>query len=108
MKSSVVMYLPFPKDIIDIICRFTFYTLSECIEIIKNKYKNVVKELNYVERFQYYGFQYHTGIYYQIQINMVTTQANVVENLYKEINIGICIKCGKFIKNTHTNCLCKC
>ena len=104
MKSVALYNLKLPKELIDIICRFNFYTLSECIEHAKYVYNKVIKEITYIERFQYYGYQpYHKGIYYHIQINMVTTQSNSVEDLYKEMNIYICIKCGEFIKNK-----CKC
>lgn len=108
MKSIALYNLKLPKDVIDIICRFNFYTLSECIEITKYKRRNVFNELKYIERFQYYGYQpYHTGIYYHIQINMITINDEI--DIYKEMNLCICTNCYEFIKNMpKTNCLCKC
>jgi predicted methyltransferase len=108
MKSVAVYNLKLPKDVIDIICSFNFYTLSECIEITKQNRTNVVKELKYVERFQYYGYQpYHKGIYHHIQINMITI--NDEFDMYKEMNICICIFCNKFVQNIpDTNALCNC
>jgi hypothetical protein len=108
MKSIALYNLKLPKEVIDIICRFNFYTLSECIEITNEKRNNLLKELNYIERFQYYGYQsYHTGIYHHIQINRYTTRYNT--NIYSEMNICICIFCNEFVQNIpDTNALCKC
>ena len=108
MKSVAVYNLKLPKDVLEIICSFNFYTLNECIKNVKNKYKNVIKEINYIERFQYYGIQCYTGIYYHIQISMMSTQSKSVEDLYKELNLCICIYCNEFIKNTNTRYLCQC
>ena len=105
MKAVALYNLKLPKDVIDIICRFNFYTLSECIESTNHKRINLVKELKYIERFQYYGYQLHTGLYYHIQLNIVTVHHEI--DIYDEFNLCICVVCHKFI-NTKTNCLCNC
>ena len=104
MQSIALYNLKIPKDVIDIICSFNFYTLQECIEITKNKYKKVVNELNYIERFQYYGYQICSGIYYHIQIRVSTYDE---ADIHSVLNICICIKCKEFIKNMPTS-KCKC
>ena len=56
MKVVALYNLKLPKDVIDIICRFNFYILSECVENTIHNRKSVIKELKYIERFQYYGY----------------------------------------------------
>ena len=108
MKVIAIYNLKLPKDVIDIICRFNFYTLSECIENTNYKRRNLFNELKYIERFQYYGYQpYHTGIFHHIQINMSTTHHEI--DIYSKMNICICIFCNKFVQNIpETNALCSC
>ena len=106
MKSIALYNLKLPKEVIDIICRFNFYTLPECIENTRINHSNLFKELKYIERFQYYGYQIESGMYYHIQINMLTVHHAI--DIYQEFNLCICINCYEFIKNTQTNCLCKC
>ena len=106
-KSIALFNLKLPQVVIDLICQFRFYTLSECIENTKQKYTKVIKEINYIERFQYYGYQLWHGIYYHIQINLFTTYWD--HEIYNEINLGICTICNEFIKNSSkTKSLCKC
>jgi hypothetical protein len=76
--------------------------MNELFENTKQKYTNVIRELKYVERFQYYGYQVSRGIYYHIQINMLTVHHET--DMYSEMNIGICTICNEYIKNT--KCLC--
>lgn len=106
MNKSVVLFnLKIPQDVIHLICRFGFYTRGECIENIKQKYNKVIQEINYIKRFQYYGYQVYHGLYYHIQINIITVDDTDI----CEMNICICIHCNEIIKNKSTaSWLCKC
>jgi hypothetical protein len=43
MNKSIIIYkIQLPNDVLDMICSFNFYSLDQCIDRTKQKYKNVI------------------------------------------------------------------
>ena len=97
-KSIAISQLPLPKDVIDHICNFHFYTLSECIKNTKQHYTKLIQELNGMVRYQLKSYQSYIRRYYYIQFSLPC----------KEIILCVCMKCGNFVDTPQPTCNCKC
>ncbi len=100
MNQSIAVHnLNLPKDLIDLICSFNFYSLSDCIEMTSQQKR---KLCSYIETIKY------TVMYFPGSTTMLTY--NKYNNLQYQYNI--CNVCHNYIVSSsimlHHNALCFC
>ncbi len=103
-KSIAVFQLPLPLELIDIICSFTFHTITYVIRRNKHCFAEVIRDITYTDRICCSGY---LGSLYNLYYMVHFTNPNFWG--LKEINkcARMCIKCGEFIKLVRYS-KCKC
>jgi hypothetical protein len=101
-KSVVVHQLQLPQDAIEHICRFIFYTVEECIEKNKNKFKKVLLDVKNDVRIEHVPFYSGNNVMY-----FMTFQFPIRH--HKVIYTNLCGTCGNFIILRNCNSFrCRC
>jgi hypothetical protein len=103
-KSTVLQQLTLPKDIVDYICEFSFYTYDQSIERNRQKYNRVVYNIKKIkfDRISTWG-PMRTW-----KINLVTIY--IVLPISNQLIIyNICYSCGNYVKKSKCQQFtCKC
>lgn len=101
MEKSIIIYqLIFPKDILDYICSFAFYTIAQSIEQNKKKYNQILYDIKKIQL--------------STNISITPRRSNIVTNyivlpITKQLIIAnICHICGNYVKHNKHNFTCKC
>jgi hypothetical protein len=94
-KSIAVIQLPLPKELINIICSFTFRSIKQVTRRNKRWFANVIRDLGSTDRNCYSGY---LGSMYRLYYIVHITNPNIYG--MREINkrVRMCINCGEFIK----------
>ena len=92
-KSIAVMNVPLPRDILNHVCSFIYYTEDQSIKKHKLNYTEIVYDLFYTIRLEEVRTNYYTVMIYNITSNF-------------DIIIHIC-KCGDYRYKYHKR-HCKC
>jgi hypothetical protein len=90
----MIYKLKLPKDVLDIICSFNFYSFEQCIDRVKQKYKHV---MDYIKVTVYESNYYPTTIFYATIIR--------IESML--LFIHICKHCGNYLISMPYSCRCK-
>lgn len=94
MNKSIIIYnIPLPSDVVDIICSFNFYTLQQCIDRTKQKYKNVIENI----KVTLYESNYYPSIFSATTIRI----HSII------FFIHICNHCGNYLMRMPYSCRCK-
>ena len=93
-KITVIYTIPLPSVLLDIICSFNFYTLEQCINSTKQKYKNVI---DIVKETVYYSNSYPNTLFSASTIR--------IHNLL--LFVHICNHCGNYLTIMPYSCRCK-
>jgi len=103
-KSTVVYQLRLPKELIDIVCSFTFLSIKQVTRRNKRWFANVIRDLESTDRNCYSGY---LGTLYRLYYVVYFTNHNYYGT--KEIKkcARMCINCGEFIKLVQYS-KCKC
>ena len=87
-KSIAVMNLPLPRDVVNYLCSFVYYTAEESCRRIRNNFYDVINDLFYTIRLHEPRLKYDVIMIYNIQSQF-------------DITIYMC-KCGNYRRK------CKC
>jgi hypothetical protein len=105
MNQSIALFnLHLPKEIIDYICSFNFYSISDCINKIKQHKKYIDSHIKLIRHKVFEYTQVHC-----ILIN--TTKYNSQYETYIQHQFHICKTCHNYIissKLLHHNNICFC
>lgn len=97
MKNIVVYQLPFPRDVVDYMCSFIYYTEEQAIVRHKHNYNKVVYDL-------FYTIRLVDNFYFDL--NQSFSNLNIYNLQSKfDIQFDICCKCGNYIY-PFVNCKC--
>ena len=88
-KSVAVMNLPLPRDVVNHLCSFVYYTVEESSQRIRNNFYNVLNDLFYTIRLHAPRLKYDVIMIYNIQSRF-------------DITFYIC-KCGNYRRKC--NCI---
>ena len=103
-KSIILQQLPLPKDVVDYICSFVFYTLSESIEKQRQKYIRIICNINKIK----FDTISTWGPMTTWKVNLVTIY--IVLPISNQLIIyNICYTCGNYVKKSKCkHFICKC
>ena len=90
-KPYLVHRLNLPKDIVDSICSFVFYTFQQCIERNKKKYKTLFNDIQEIE-FTYLKLYYNKTGPFMYFINILYPLRE-----HKAVHTNLCGQCNNFI-----------
>ena len=93
-KITVIYTIPLPCDILDIICSFNFYSLEQCINKTKEKYKNVIDDVK-------------VSVYESNSYLPTIFSATTIRNHNLILFIHICNHCGNYLMFMPYSCRCK-
>jgi len=94
MNRILVIYtIPLPNNILDVICSFNFYTLEQCINSTKQKYKNVIDN---IKETIYDSNSYPTLF-----------SATIIRIHDLLLFVHICNHCGNYLMIMPYSCRCK-
>ena len=72
-KSIAVMNLSLPRDVVNYLCSFIYYTVEESNQRIRNNFYDVVNDLFYTIRLQEIHERYNVIMIYNIQSRFEST-----------------------------------
>jgi hypothetical protein len=101
-KIMIIHKMNIPKEVIDYICSFVFYTLEQCIEQNKKKQKKLLKDIKEDVRIN--------------NVPLYTSSGSVMYCVYMEfplrerkvIYANLCGNCNDFIHLKRKSFGCKC
>ena len=101
MEKSIIIYqLVFPPDILDYICSFAFYTITQSIEKNKKKYNRILCDIKKI--------QLTTNVSTPRPRRFIVTKYIVLPITKQLIIANICHICGNYVKHKKHNFACKC
>ena len=101
-KSYLLYRLKLPKDIIDCICSFVFYTQEQSIERNKQKFKDLFKDIQQIEIS-------HIPIYYKRGGSFIFMIIQYPLREHNTVYTNLCNDCSNFINVKSYRCFgCNC
>ena len=91
-KSNLLYQISLPKDTIQIVCSFLFYTVEQSIEYNKKKYKDVINDI----RRTTITYAFSQGYMNRLQCIVNVIHMNHANPIW--FRIRICNECRQYIK----------
>ena len=91
--SNLLYQISLPKDIMNLICSFLFYTVEQSIEYHKEKYYDVIRDIPRIK----INYVFSQGYMNRLQCIVNIIHMNNANPIW--FRIRICNECRQFIKH---------